>query len=799
MQAPQALIARRQWVLWRREGPKDSKIPYTIGGTRRASSTNPLTWAPYYDVLRAFETHPEHYSGMGYVFAADDPFVGVDLDDCRDPASGVIAPWAVAILDDLATYAEVSPSGTGVKAWAVGALPAAVKTAHVEVYAEARYFAFTGQRLDGYPAEPQEAQAALDRLAAAHQRKAEPALRGRSVAPPTSNSHTERWAREVLARAVGMVTRAMDGEKHNELLSAARLAAGAMPHLSEQEIEETLFSVIRLRADDPRGAMQTITDGIRMGAGAPLEPPTPPTGDALVVKGEKAYCPSCGGEVRISKYPYPGTDEPGWYCPDCKGAMKWPRDAFVPPPETKLRDRTVAPPVAYEIAPPTPTTAPELARKDIPPTRYYIPDMLRSGLALFIGNPGIGKTPALMQLAIAFASGGMWLGAIPCRKSRVLYIGVEYDEAYIKEVMLDSAGTPDLPPELYILSVETFTSPATEDESLGMLDYYLRVMQIDVLIIDVFSGFLPREKFKQNAYRGDYAEFLAYHRLCMSHKALLVGAWHGTKRDKDPEMSYNGGQGMWGSAGGGRLTMMYDEDQQVRLRSQLRGHKRKEWLIEEAHAGGAHFWSVIDADPDPIFGSEAQRRIYQAMKKYSTRAEPLSPAGIKAIIQSDAPESVPTDAYLRQFCGRLVERGLALKVGGGYIVNRGSLGSGGTLGSGGSLGSQGNAQPPHTAFAQEAIQGGSLLEGRWIAPEAHQDAEIGGAIQAIHDSGRSTEMQGDPPSFSTDGVQLADGAEQWRVWDDAAGAVVAAFATEGEAVNDATARLHAALYRGGAQ
>ena len=247
--------------------------------------------------------------------------------------------------------------------------------------------------------------------------------------------------------------------------------------------------------------------------------------------------------------------------------MKWPAGAFTPSTaQNSIRPRTEAPAATYEIAPPTPTTAPLLARKVIPPTRYYIPDMLRSGLALFIGNPGIGKTPALMQLAIAFAAGGMWLGAIPCRKSRVLYIGVEYDEAYIKEVLLDSAGTPDLPEDLFILSVETFTSPATEEESLAMLDYYLRVMQIDVLIIDVFSGFLPREKFKQNAYRGDYAEFLAYHRLCMSHKALLVGAWHGTKRDKDPEMAYNGGQGMWGSAGGGRLTMFYDDDQQVRLR-----------------------------------------------------------------------------------------------------------------------------------------------------------------------------------------------------------------------------------------
>ncbi len=52
---------------------------------------------------------------------------GVDLDSCRDPETGAMAPWACDVLALLDTYAEVSPSGTGAKAFflmASGAVPA---------------------------------------------------------------------------------------------------------------------------------------------------------------------------------------------------------------------------------------------------------------------------------------------------------------------------------------------------------------------------------------------------------------------------------------------------------------------------------------------------------------------------------------------------------------------------------------------------------------------------------------------------------------------------------------------------
>ena len=145
---PTALIERPQWVCYRHEsrGGKPTKIPYMPGGHRRASSTEPGTWCSY-DTAAADRTT----SGIGYVFTADDPFTGIDLDDCLDGTT--LAPWAQRVLDDIGpTYTEISPSQTGLKLWVRGTLPPGskhrrkIEGGEIEVYDRARFFTVTGDR-----------------------------------------------------------------------------------------------------------------------------------------------------------------------------------------------------------------------------------------------------------------------------------------------------------------------------------------------------------------------------------------------------------------------------------------------------------------------------------------------------------------------------------------------------------------------------------------------------------------------------------------------------------------------------
>ena len=114
--APTCLRKRRQWVAWKyveRDG-KPTKCPVNPGTGALADSTDAATWGTFEQAVAACR-QDAGLAGVGFVFSADDPFSGVDLDDCLEADTGQLKPWARQIVDRLASYAEISPSGTGVK------------------------------------------------------------------------------------------------------------------------------------------------------------------------------------------------------------------------------------------------------------------------------------------------------------------------------------------------------------------------------------------------------------------------------------------------------------------------------------------------------------------------------------------------------------------------------------------------------------------------------------------------------------------------------------------------------------
>ncbi len=149
---PEELRERPQWVCWRYQerGGKRTKIPHKAVGWGLASSTDPATWATYEQATEARRRH--RHDGIGFVFSPDDPFTGVDLDNCRNPDTGELAPWAAEILALLpGAYVEASPSGTGVHIITRGTAPHNGAQAYcggkVEMYDRERYFTVTGVAL----------------------------------------------------------------------------------------------------------------------------------------------------------------------------------------------------------------------------------------------------------------------------------------------------------------------------------------------------------------------------------------------------------------------------------------------------------------------------------------------------------------------------------------------------------------------------------------------------------------------------------------------------------------------------
>jgi primase-polymerase (primpol)-like protein len=149
---PEDLREREQWVCWREEDRdgKPTKIPVTPGTGAFASSTDPKTWASFETALEYAET--EYADGVGFVFTNDDPIVGVDLDDCRDPEADDVDDAALDIIERLDSYTEVSPSGTGYHVLIRGELPEGRnRRGSIELYDTARFFTVTGDHIERTP------------------------------------------------------------------------------------------------------------------------------------------------------------------------------------------------------------------------------------------------------------------------------------------------------------------------------------------------------------------------------------------------------------------------------------------------------------------------------------------------------------------------------------------------------------------------------------------------------------------------------------------------------------------------
>lgn len=152
---PDELVALDQWVVWTHD-----KRPWQPDApTRPARASDPTTWGTFGKALQVFADalgSVRQFAGIGFEFADDDPFVGIDLDDCV--VGDTIAPAARDIIDRVGGYAEISPSMKGVKIWTRAKLDTAGtggKRANpapgigaIEVYHRGRFFTTTGWEVD---------------------------------------------------------------------------------------------------------------------------------------------------------------------------------------------------------------------------------------------------------------------------------------------------------------------------------------------------------------------------------------------------------------------------------------------------------------------------------------------------------------------------------------------------------------------------------------------------------------------------------------------------------------------------
>lgn len=147
---PKELKKEKRWCLYKlisRKG-KNTKLPLMPDG-EAAKSNDPITWRSYEECLIGLKKNV----GDGLGFFLGDGYIGIDIDKVEDEIFEYgldrdVHSMTADFLKELSTYAEISPSGTGLHFIGKGKVPGERKRyKNLEIYDKERFFTVTGKIL----------------------------------------------------------------------------------------------------------------------------------------------------------------------------------------------------------------------------------------------------------------------------------------------------------------------------------------------------------------------------------------------------------------------------------------------------------------------------------------------------------------------------------------------------------------------------------------------------------------------------------------------------------------------------
>lgn len=239
---PAELAAIPHWLAWRLAARTDkttgevkfTKEPINPATGGLGKSTDASTWSSLDEAWARYER--DGLGGVGFALNGDG-LVGIDIDHCRDAATGRIDDEALEVVRSLDTYVEVSPSGTGLRAFARATLPPkGRKRGRYEMYESGRYLTVTGAHLQETPTtiedRPEEVLAFHRRIFGSDAKAGAP--RNRTAARPGREASTSDPDADdqVIARARA----AKSGKMFDALLSKGDWSGQRYPSQSEADL-----------------------------------------------------------------------------------------------------------------------------------------------------------------------------------------------------------------------------------------------------------------------------------------------------------------------------------------------------------------------------------------------------------------------------------------------------------------------------------------------------------------------------------------------------------------------------------
>lgn len=151
---PSELKSLKQWVCYqaRPRSGKVTKVPINPNSGDPINAQDSMNWLSFEEALQQLRNQNRKVSGIGFVFTDNDPYIGVDVDDCIDEDGNYndVAQYVINTLENDG-YIELSPSERGIHAIIKGKKHT-TKSKNgrlgIEMYAQGRYFTMTGKAIN---------------------------------------------------------------------------------------------------------------------------------------------------------------------------------------------------------------------------------------------------------------------------------------------------------------------------------------------------------------------------------------------------------------------------------------------------------------------------------------------------------------------------------------------------------------------------------------------------------------------------------------------------------------------------
>lgn len=519
---PPELQARRQWVLWGVD-PDNPKAPrQVVSPTQGAKANNPMTWGSF-EPARCIVDMIGDARGIGYEITPADGLVAVDFDHCLDADGNLLPPfdeWIKA----LPGYWELSQSGTGLHGFVRGTLPAGcgnkrhidpqnkADEREVELYVQERYIALTGALWGPQTtlADAPSAQPGIDAILEQMHMRPEDAAAGAALPDVPDRPEEEITAiiKAALAKSPDFYTLWNWTERPGKLGNESK--------------DDIAFVCSAWKATEYELSAGDLMHGLDASPWAQTKTNSP----------EKDHWDK-------------------WFACGARKDGAYRRNTALRAYQRAKQDEAAKIEGFTSLAANLPAggvfTAAELDKMDLPPVQWAVPGLLPAGLSFLVAAPKMGKSWMALDLCLAVAAGGEWLGR-KVNQGPTLYLDLE-DSANRAQARMRTLL------DGFTAAPETCTfrllAPILGPDLFKILDEWIAANPgAKVVCVDTFQKIKPATGKNETSYSADYRICAPLQSWAQQHNICVLLVHHTKKGTGSADIfeGINGSQGLMGSA-----------------------------------------------------------------------------------------------------------------------------------------------------------------------------------------------------------------------------------------------------------